>query len=286
MQVAVPQSITAPTPDVGAKLLERLIDLTRAERAPPCIRVRANRSHSLSAVNIDQPLLVLPLRGRKRVRDAGRWIHVAPGEIFVIPQPTVIDIDNIPDQHSGLYLAIGIPLEQHVLNAARHLVRQPIGVARGNIACVPFESYIADLTNWLDALERDDLPHACHAVVGIVLRLYAQGHRSLLYQPAPLLSARVRATVSADPARDWSSHDLEHALAMSGATLRRHLAVEGMSLRRIIADARLSHSLTLLLTTTLPVKSVAVRVGYASVSSFIKRFRDRYGVEPSRVGVS
>ena len=38
-----------------------------------------------------------------------------------------------------------------------------------------------------------------------------------------------------------------------------------------------------MLSTQLPVKSVAARVGYTSVSAFIKRFRERYGVEPSRV---
>jgi transcriptional regulator GlxA family with amidase domain len=57
-----------------------------------------------------------------------------------------------------------------------------------------------------------------------------------------------------------------------------------VSLRQLIGNARLSHGLSLLLTTRLPVKSVAVRVGYASVSTFVKRFRERYGVEPSRVG--
>jgi AraC-like DNA-binding protein len=91
--------------------------------------------------------------------------------------------------------------------------------------------------------------------------------------------------VAAEPQRDWSSADLESTLAVSGATLRRHLAAEGRSLREVIAEARLSHGLTLLLSTDLPVKSVAARVGYTSVSAFIKRFRERYGVEPSRVGV-
>jgi AraC-like DNA-binding protein len=90
--------------------------------------------------------------------------------------------------------------------------------------------------------------------------------------------------VAADPERDWSSAELESALALSGATLRRHLAAEGRSLRQVVAEARLSHGLTLLLSTRLPVKSVAARVGYTSASAFIKRFRERYGVEPSRVG--
>ncbi|NZD47207.1 AraC family transcriptional regulator [Sphaerotilus sulfidivorans] len=41
----------------------------------------------------------------------------------------------------------------------------------------------------------------------------------------------------------------------------------------------------LLYTTRLPVKTVAQRVGYRSVSSFVRRFGERYGVEPSRIGL-
>ena len=61
------------------------------------------------------------------------------------------------------------------------------------------------------------------------------------------------------------------------------LAAAGTSLRDIIASARLAQALTLLISTRLPVKSVAQRVGYASAASFSKRFTERYGVEPSRV---
>jgi AraC-like DNA-binding protein len=234
-------------------------------------------------VSIDTPLLELPLQGRKRVRDTNQWIHIGAGEILLIPYTTTIDIENIPDPITGWYSAIGIPLEEHVLSAARQLVRKPTGGRRGSVACVQLDTHVDDLTNWLNAMEEGDLPRACYAVVGVVLRLYAQGHHSLLYQPAPSLPARIRTMVTADPSREWSSAEMEVDLGMSGATLRRHLAAEGVSLRQLIVDARLSHALSLLLTTQLPVKSVAPLVGYSSVSTFIKRFRDRYGVEPSRV---
>jgi len=70
---------------------------------------------------------------------------------------------------------------------------------------------------------------------------------------------------------------------MSGATLRRRLAAEGTSLRDVIAEARLSQAFSLLSTTNLPVKTVALRVGYNSASTFSRRFSERYGVEPSRL---
>ena len=265
--------------------MSRLLDLARDERSSPCIRVRAKNSHTLSAVDMDTPLLAVPLQGSKRVREKGDWIDIAPGEILLVPHPIAFDIENIPDPLTGVYLAIGIPLEDHVLNAVRHLVRNPVLVRDGgSLSSVSLASHVDDLTTWLDALDRGDLARACHAVVGIVLSLYAQGHRTLLYPPAQTLSVRVRKMVHTDPTREWSSADIETELGISGATLRRHLAAEGISLREIVSNSRLSHALTLLLTTGLPVKSIAARAGYGSISSFAKRFRARYGVEPSAVG--
>ncbi|MBK9218109.1 MAG: helix-turn-helix transcriptional regulator [Uliginosibacterium sp.] len=87
-----------------------------------------------------------------------------------------------------------------------------------------------------------------------------------------------------NPARDWRSSDIEGHLAMSGASVRRHLAAEGTSLRELLVDVRLAHALDLLYTTRLPIKTVASRVGYASAASFVKRFAERYGVEPAQLG--
>jgi AraC-like DNA-binding protein len=264
-------------------LLTRLLDLARQEQSSPCVRVRARKSYVLSAVNIDTALLAIPLQGSKRVRTEDEWIQIVPGAMFVAPHAQTLDIANIPDPLGGYYIAISIPLDENVLGAARQLLRTDITRKRGSIASIPIGEHAEDLNAWLEAMQRNDLPRACHALVGVVLRLYSQGHRGLLHVPPPTLSMRIRTMVASDPARVWASADLEEAFGMSGATLRRHLAAEKLSLREIIGDARLSHGLTLLSTTRLPVKTVASRVGYASVSSFTKRFSERYGVEPSRV---
>lgn len=68
---------------------------------------------------------------------------------------------------------------------------------------------------------------------------------------------------------------------LSGPTLRRRLASEATSLRAVIADTRMDEGLHLLMTSSLPVKTVAARVGYSSVGSFSRQFAERYGTEPS-----
>ena len=139
------------------------------------------------------------------------------------------------------------------------------------------------LSAWADAALAGRDMALRHAATGVALQLCEMGCDGLLSQPEPSTGARIRAMVAARPAREWRSEDLESALGLSGATLRRRLAAEGTTLRQLIADARLAHALQLLYGTRLPVKTVALRVGYSSTSSFVKRFGERYGMEPSRI---
>ncbi|MFL6548992.1 MAG: helix-turn-helix transcriptional regulator [Povalibacter sp.] len=285
MQRAV-DNVTSLSPrTASADLLERFLRLTQTDVELPCMRVRVGATHTLKALDIDMPLLVLPLQGRKRVRRGDEWIRIVPGELLFFPRPTATDVENTPDPITQMYVAVGIPFEDHVLSAARSLLREPALDGEGDVASLPMQPHVADLSTWIDALERGDSPRACHALVGIALSFYAMGFRALLQPRVPSLSVRIRSMIASDPARPWSSEEIESTLALSGATLRRHLAAEGSTLRKVLADARLSHALNLLVTTQLPVKSVAQRVGYASVSTFIKRFNERYGVPPSQVGV-
>lgn len=158
-----------------------------------------------------------------------------------------------------------------------------------SVACaasaVPVSAWIAQtLLNWCDAVSQGHDALARHALVGLVLHLCALGHTTLLQVHEPSLAARIRRMVSQAPAREWASADVEVALGLSGATLRRRLAAEGTQLREVLTDARLAQALSLLFATRLPLKTVAARVGYASLASFNRRFAQRYGVEPGRVG--
>ncbi|MDU5829258.1 MAG: AraC family transcriptional regulator, partial [Mixta calida] len=107
------------------------------------------------------------------------------------------------------------------------------------------------------------------------------GYHALLRARQPSLAMKIRQMVADKPAHPWSAAEIEDLTGLSGPTLRRHLASESTSLRSVIADARIAEALRLLMTSTLPVKTVAGRVGYNSLSSFSKQFSERYGIEPS-----
>jgi AraC-like DNA-binding protein len=235
-------------------------------------------------VNFDTALMAIPLEGLKRARTTSGVVKARVGSIFLVPSPISLDVENVPERAGACYMSIAIPFEPHVIEAARQLLRDPVTDVKQEPLAVSIDDHISDLTMWLDSLEASNFPRACHALVGIVLRLYSQGkHHGLMYAAPPTLCARIRAMVAASPAREWASAEIEAHLGMSGASLRRHLAAEGMGLREIIAEARLSHALKLLTSTQLSVKAVAQKVGYTSASAFSRRFSERFGVDPSEV---
>lgn len=266
------------------QLLALLLELSRRETPLPCLCVRALSSHRLNAFDVTGPLVALPLQGRKRALEGGEWISSVPGELFLVPGSRRVDVENIPDAESGEYVALGVLISANILEAARQLIPDHVQAEPGPIASVPLESLVDPLLNWGESLQHERYPQACHGMLGVVLRLYEMGYHGLLSRPVESLAARVRNLVAGNLSREWVSGDIEDALGMSGATLRRHLAAEGTSLRDVIVNARLARSLELLYSTRLPVKAVAQRVGYASASSFTKRFTERYGMEPSRIG--
>ncbi|WP_341676289.1 helix-turn-helix domain-containing protein [Niveibacterium sp. SC-1] len=267
-------------------LLAQLMEMAQQGAPNTCVYVRAHHTCLLRAVDIPQGLIAFPLRGHKRAYDGERWLRVDPGEMLVVPNARRVDIENVLDEEEGCYAAVVVPISGRVLDAARTLASTQRSAGGGNVASEPVAPYVATLTGWAQAIAEGDEDRAAYALVGFIMALAEAGHTGLLQAPLPRLADRVRDMVAGEPAREWRSLDVEDVLGMSGATLRRRLAEEGTSLREVTAEARLSHALALLISTRLPVKSVAARAGYASVSSFVKRFSARYGVEPSRVSTA
>ena len=269
-------------------LLSRLLALARDERMPPCGCIRAVQGHAIKSAELGGPLLVLPLVGHKRLRDGELRLSVCPGELLLVPGARQVDMENLPDAAAGEYVAVGLMVPEPVREAARRLWRTPPPVQPGASAVLALGTHAELAEGWMQwalAVEQGRGLQADHALLGLVLRLCELGHAGVLVPVELRLAARIHAMVAERPARDWSSDDIERATGLSGATLRRRLADEGTSLRRVLVEARLACALQLLYTTRLPVKTVAQRVGYRSVSSFVRRFGERYGVEPSRIGL-
>lgn len=265
-------------------LLAEMASLADCQRADGYACITARREHGASSVEIPQPQLAILLQGCKQVACGQQSLQLVPGDLFLITRRCRIDVVNIPDPASGVYLSAIVPLCAEVLAAARVLWNEPLPEAGDALARLPLAEHGHSLRQWRQALEQGRYSEARLALAALVLAFCRRGHGSLLVPPEPSLGERIRDLIAAQPERDWQSRDFEQQLGLSGATLRRRLAGEQASMRELIADARLAHAMTLLYTTRLPLKTVAARVGYRSLGSFSKRFAARYGLEPGAIG--
>ncbi|MEN5040030.1 helix-turn-helix domain-containing protein [Stenotrophomonas sp. TWI1149] len=272
--------------DTTTSLLATLASLADCQRADGYACITARREHGASSVEIPQPQFAILLQGRKQVRTAQQSLEFAPGDLFLITRRCRIDVVNIPDPHSGLYLSAIVPMCAEALTAARALWNEPLPEAGDALARLPLAEHGATLLQWRQALEHGRYTEARLALASLAVAFCRRGHGSLLVPPEPSLGERIRDLIAAQPERDWQSRDFEAQLGLSGATLRRRLASEQSSVRELITDARLAHAMGLLYTTRLPLKTVAARVGYRSLGSFSKRFVERYGLEPAAIGNS
>ena len=272
--------------DTTTSLLATLASLADCQRADGYACITARREHGASSVEIPQPQFAILLQGCKQVRTAQQSLEFAPGDLFLITRRCRIDVVNIPDPHSGLYLSAIVPMCAEALTAARALWNEPLPQAGDALARLPLAEHGATLLQWRQALEHGHYTEARLALASLAVAFCRRGHGSLLIPPEPSLGERIRDLIAAQPERDWQSRDFEAQLGLSSATLRRRLASEHSSVRELITDARLAHAMGLLYTTRLPLKTVAARVGYRSLGSFNKRFAERYGLEPAAIGNS
>jgi AraC-like DNA-binding protein len=258
------------------------------------VTILAQRSYRLRAVQIDAPLLVVPLAGLKRLEVDGKQAEVACGEFAMLHQACHMGVENLPPPGTAdAYRAWVVSFPWRVVTLARTLVGAHSGSAPAAavlarpFTCGDLTSLLPGVRAYLTAMSpTGEVPNAAqrdHALLGLLLALARAGHDRFLYAQDPSMAARIRLLVAATPARNWASCDFELALHVSGATLRRHLAQEETSLRRILRETRLQHGLGLLQSSRRSLKSISSACGYLSVASFSRSFMAQFGVEPSAV---
>lgn len=280
-------SVLAPAPrtaDADSEPLARLRSLADHALDPRAVCIHARRTHGAKSVDVEQHQMAIVLRGRKTLRCGAHSEHYAAGDLLAMAAGSRIDATNVPDPADGRYLTLALPVCPEVQQAARVLWPHAVDPDAPRLARVPAAALGTSPADLADAIEADDEAQARVAFLALLMHAVRRGCTGLLLPPVLTVAAQVRAQVAQSPGRDWASADIEATLAMSGATLRRRLAEEGTGLREQIAEARLAAALGLLYTTSLPVKTVAARVGYRSVDSFSRRFRERYGMAASDIG--
>lgn len=263
------------------QFLGKLLTLASSPSPLPCVCLRALQTHRIKKYEAESATFSFPLRGAFRYREKESWITVQPGEMLVVPNARSLDIEYVAARASGEFIALSVILFDEQLEAARLLLATPPVQDIGVVAAVSVTEVLDPLVRWNQAMSEGKRALALHALVEVLLKLYALGHHGLLRPRDPSLAMKIRQMVSEAPAFRWTATEIEQRFGLSGPTLRRRLAAESTSLRAIIADARIAQALRLLMGSELPLKTIAGRVGYSSIASFSKQFSNRYGVEPS-----
>jgi len=259
------------------------------------VTIVAQRAYRLRAVQVDAPLLVVPMTGIKRLDVDGKQAEVACGEFVMLHQACRMGVENLPPPGTNAaYRAWALSFPWRVVMLARSLVgaHSTCGLVTAEgygkpFSCGDLLPLLPGVRAYLTAMSASgEVPNAAqrdHALLGLLLALARAGHDHFLLAQDPSMAARIRLLVAATPARHWTSGDFESALHVSGATLRRRLAQENTSLRHILRETRLQHGLGLLQTSRRPLKSIALACGYLSVASFSRGFVAQFGVEPGAV---
>lgn len=262
-------------------LHQSLVQLARADIERDYLCVRAKNQHGLSNVKVNQLNMGIILQGRKLINTQQVQFDLSAGDIIFMKPETIIEATNIPDSVSGEYLTIVVPICDEVIQATQMIWANPITDKTEEILKFSIFDFKNELSSWQEALFRHDLVKARMCIASMLIQLCQRGYADVLVLPSPKLTKIIYQWVYESPQHQWLSSEIETKLGMSSATLRRKLNNEGTSLREVITQARLAKALELLYSHKLPMKTIASKVGYQSLSTFRERFVQRYGFEPT-----
>lgn len=241
----------------------------------------AHAAQQLRRVPFAQPCLMLVLKGVKQLHwpDAqGHRQDLLPGQLLLVPAGCELSFTNQPD-NSGQYQAWLVPFSVEDLQGLGHgpVARESLPLPVDGLLITLFQQWLAlqqyggRATALLAQRRAELVQHLCDLGGAPQLR------SGLLLD----WGGRVQNLLRGDLSRDWQLAQVCEALAVSESNLRRKLNQEGCSFRELLEEVRLSHGLTLLQTSQLPVQQVADACGYQSASRFSERFRLRFGMSPS-----
>lgn len=262
-------------------LRQSLVQLARADIERDYLCVRAKNQHGLSNVKVNQLNMGIILQGKKNINIHKEQMSLTAGDLIFMKPDTIIDAMNIPDVVTGEYLTIVVPICDEVIQAVQILWASPITNKTDDVLKFSIFDFATELFDWQQALFKHDLVKARMCIALILIELCRKGFADVLVLAPPKLSKIIYQWVYEDPQHNWLANEIETKLGMSSATLRRKLRSEGTSLREVLTQARLAKAIELLYSYKLPMKTIASKAGYQSLSTFRERFIQRYGFDPS-----
>lgn len=253
---------------------------------PPFISAFVARSReTIAELSMPAAGLVIVIEGRKEVLWGADLQVYGPGDTFVLPAGSQVDVVNEPDPASGVYRALFIRFPRDlIIEAARLWPHLTTGASQPVTLSLALCSAIIHSGEALASPLKLSRRVVEHRVLEILLILAEQG-------AMPLAAKYVDSSV-ADAVRLLIRHRLDHAwsaalvaarLSMSEATLRRRLRLEGQSLRALLLAERMDAAFLILSQRDADVADAIAATGYTSRSHFTRHFQAAFGQAPSSV---
>ncbi|HBC9793594.1 TPA: AraC family transcriptional regulator [Escherichia coli] len=105
---------------------------------------------------------------------------------------------------------------------------------------------------------------------------------ALLHSVRKNTSDLVKELVENNLSRRWSLNLVSRELNRSEVALRKSLESEGVSFNRLLTDIRMMYSARQLAISNKNVNQICSETGYSSISYFIKKFHEYFGVTPKQ----
>lgn len=222
--------------------------------------------------------------GRKRIGMAGEELRFDPGDLFLIPRGSTLDVVNDPAGKPAYFAQVLCyapePIERFRSQYPELAARPTLTACRRlKVDAGMRDAFARAVAALQDPAASDNLRRLCASEV--LLRL-AESHASLFAGADALSwSDRVRRAIAQRPAHGWTLDALAGGLHVGASTLQRRLAEEGTSVRDCLRETRLETALGLLQAGRLSVAEIAHACGYAAHGRFSLAFKARYGFAPS-----
>jgi AraC-like DNA-binding protein len=243
------------------------------------LHYHARRRQYMAAVPFGDFVVARIQAGQKRIADGARRAAIQPDHYLVVTPGMLLNVENLPAS-DGPYLSSCVAVSRELLLEKQWSTdTKPI-----TWAVLPPSPALDQSFAHAELGLQQQLPQAVlvHRVRELLEALDLSGFRPVPMQ-APAVAERVRMLLAETPDKAWQAEEMAAQLAISVATLRRKLVAEDTSFRALLEEVRLARALTLIQTTSQPLKRIAEDCGYRSPSRFATRFRMRFGTLPSEL---
>ncbi|RAJ04131.1 AraC-like DNA-binding protein [Chitinophaga skermanii] len=229
-------------------------------------------NHSLY---IPQTIINLITSGQKNMYDGSHMAHLCPGDIYLIPQGSLICSEILPQTYfESFSCTVPLPLlwlyvDEKVEAVVKHSTKLQVPQQWMEWLALP---HISPITAYHGILQTIQQAPSGNAILQMLYKATVSEHRS------------VEEVLQYQLAQIQSLDEIAAACYMSTASLKRKMqAIYGKSPMKYVWEKRAALACFLMRTSELSIRDVAFTSGFQDVSHFHRTFKKYFGRTPMQL---